>query len=379
MTTKRKQTPTKATGSGGAATVEVPTASMRLACAGAVKLSGDPAATGAEADGAQVKASGFRMEPALKGHIPGHWYYGELHVELTGIETPRQVPALHEHMSDRRVGFTTKLSIDPKVGLIAEGTLLDNPQADEIRRDAQAGFPWEASVHLQALAIEEVGRGVTAKVNGADVVGPATIFRKSRLREVSFVTIGYDPETSAQAFSGSAAKVAVPVTRNGTTMDETETTTPPPVTAAAPAPADPVADERKRVAAILSAALPEQGELAQKMIADGTPLADALLAINADMRQRIGQSRAPETAAAFEAGDTALAASGRGTGNDPAVSLGAMPEKADPALWARWQKDAKLRAEYVDDFSVFAAYERTRTAGRLVQLDPQRAEASIIR
>lgn len=364
-------------------TLEFPSHAMQIGRGHVAFAEAAPDAAAGDGASVQTAERSFAMSPALAGFVPGHWMWGDLHIELSGISMPRQVPALFEHSADRRVGFTTELSIVDGVGLVARGTMLENALADEIRRDAASGYPWEASVRLHASSIEEVAAGVKSSVNGAEVVGPVTIFRQSRLREVSFAAIGYDPETQVQAFSAGGATVAVPVIR---TTQGQPMSNPIPAAAAALSHqaaaelADPVSAERARAAAILAAVIPAQGALAQKLIADGVELSDALSQINVDLRARM-QSAQPAAAsaavAAFESGDASLA-SGSGTTDDAAL-LSGMPAGADPEVWLAWRKAAtKDREAFSEDFQLFAAYGRAQRQGRIVQLDAARAERSII-
>ncbi|MFZ1574351.1 MAG: hypothetical protein WAT36_03760, partial [Chromatiaceae bacterium] len=49
--------------------------------------------------------------------------------------------------------------------------------------------------------VEEVQAGVAISVNGRDFTGPLTVFRQTRVRELSFTPTGYDHRTSARVLS----------------------------------------------------------------------------------------------------------------------------------------------------------------------------------
>src|SRR6185503_15427099 len=111
------------------------------------------------------------------------------------------------------------------------------------------GFPWQASVGIDQGSVESVKEGTEVEVNGQKLRGPGTVFRKSTLREASFVALGADPKTSAEAFAANSDADAViaaftfdPKEAQMATEPKTETapaTTPPtaPAAPAAPAPA----------------------------------------------------------------------------------------------------------------------------------------------
>jgi len=58
------------------------------------------------------------------------------------------------------------------------------------------GFPWEASIGLEATEIEEVAEGDTVELNGRTFDGPLVVARKFTLKESSFVPFGADSATS---------------------------------------------------------------------------------------------------------------------------------------------------------------------------------------
>ena len=78
-----------------------------------------------------------------------------------------KIPALLEHVRDWRVGVITEAVADDN-GLHETGSFLSNERAQSIRADADDGFPWQASVGVEAHRIEQLKEGETAKVNGTD-------------------------------------------------------------------------------------------------------------------------------------------------------------------------------------------------------------------
>ena len=367
---------------------EVPRAACSLGAmeASTVQFSEAPAGQGAEGAQGDAEPGGhrFTMEPALFGHIPGHWFWGELHVDLEGLELPSQVPALFQHDHERRVGFTDRLELVEGVGVVAEGPMLRNAHADQIRMDASQGYPWQASPHLTPLSIEDVQAGATVEVNGQQVPGPATVFRRSRLREVSFVAIGADPNTKAGAFQDQGT-VHVPTTRRVETMTKKTDGAAPAQgapaggndvqAAAGAATPDAAATERTRVSAILADALPEQRELAQRLITEGVELADARQQLLADLRERFSASRAPQAPGTQPGQDeTSLATPPAPRGAPTAdTTLGARPQGMSDDAWAAW---CSMSAEdrtgiYFDDPTLFEGYAKARKDGRLRAMTPE--------
>ncbi len=83
-------------------------------------------------------------------------------------------------------------------------------------------MPWQMSVGIFPDAIEEVQAGSSTTVNGRAVAGRVHVFRKSRVREASFVAVGADSMTSAHVFGGAEAARRVPLidSAGGRTMPE---------------------------------------------------------------------------------------------------------------------------------------------------------------
>lgn len=118
-------------------------------------------------------------------------------IDLAGIEYREVMPALRQHQPDRIVGMTDGGHVDAQ-GLHLTGVFLtETEDSREVLALADAGFPWQASIGVSGLEVTELAAGATAEVNGRIVTGPVDIWRKSAVREISFVALGADPETSA--------------------------------------------------------------------------------------------------------------------------------------------------------------------------------------
>lgn len=139
--------------------------------------------------------------------IRNHYYWGNVVFDLASTTAPARLPILIEHDRAQRAGFGA-LAIGNEIRI--SGTLLDNPSGNAIAAEADAGFPWEMSVHIEPGSIEEVGAGTEVTVNGRALTGPLTVFRNSRIRETSFTPTGADPNTSARVFN-TADTLEIPV------------------------------------------------------------------------------------------------------------------------------------------------------------------------
>lgn len=318
-----------------------------------------PAEADAGGDG-KPKQRTFSMV-ANTGKVLRHPWYGNLGIDLQGIHFSQQLPALLDHMTNQRVGYTTKVELT-KAGLTAAGVMLGNEHAQTVLADAGEGFPWQASVRLEPIRVEMLEAGQKAKVNGQEILGPAQIMRESTLREVTFCTLGADDQTTAAALadSGDALEAVFfsAITKEPETMNPTElaaavlalsavqlSTMHP--DAAKQLRAEGAELERARVAAILGAADSEQAELAQQLVAEGVELTAALAKLGADLREKV---KAIRLAAAAE-GRQARTALGGGNGG----------EEGNGGAGGASAADVELRASFPEGEKgdkLFAAYKR---------------------
>lgn len=132
--------------------------------------------------------------------ITRHWYWGQVAFDLASTSAPAVVPVLVEHDRGQRAGFASLSITDQRIE-IADGTLMATQLGQSIYDESKAGFPWQLSVDIHPASIEEVQPGQTVTVNGRELTGPASIFRNSIIREVSFTPTGADPGTEATAMS----------------------------------------------------------------------------------------------------------------------------------------------------------------------------------
>jgi hypothetical protein len=153
-------------------------------------------------DGARVRT--FRCLFATGQRIPQHGWYPNVYVDLEGmvVDSQRQ-PVLLDH--ETPIGFTTSIA-RTSAGMVAEGVLCaDHPEAERVARMADQGFPWRCSAGLPPDQVLEIPAGQMASVNGTEVEGPATLWMRPRLDEISFLATPADRGTVAEVFSGRPA------------------------------------------------------------------------------------------------------------------------------------------------------------------------------
>lgn len=139
-------------------------------------------------------------------------------VDLQGVSaagTP--LPILRDHDTAQRVGHG-ELEVDLTARrLVVSGVVSGaGDAAREVRQEAAAGMPWQASIGARIVAREFVPRGSSAVVNGRRFAGPVIVARRSTVFEVSWVVLGADPSTSSRI----AATSAIATKGQPMTLDE---------------------------------------------------------------------------------------------------------------------------------------------------------------
>jgi len=119
-------------------------------------------------------------------------------VDLETLQTPRTIPLLRSHDSERIVGHGVPTITGPNRLDISGVISASNQDAEQVIDLAKGGFPWQASVGVDVVAKPQfIADGEAATVNGQKVNGPAYVVRGGELYEVSLVTLGADRSTSA--------------------------------------------------------------------------------------------------------------------------------------------------------------------------------------
>jgi hypothetical protein len=133
--------------------------------------------------------------------IKKHWYWGDVVFDLHSMSVPSKLPALIDHDRGARCGYVLEHDISENAGLTVKGNLLSNTHGAAVAAESDEGFPWQMSVHIEPGSVEEVMSGSSVTVNGRSFAGPITVFRNSKIAEVSFTATGWDSNTSAAAMS----------------------------------------------------------------------------------------------------------------------------------------------------------------------------------
>ena len=160
--------------------------------------------TGGQENPAALEASG---EPALPQFTLIAYTGGQVQtreiplpivVDLSGINIPSQkIPVRMEHQSTQGIGHTVKIAVAGNE-LIAEGVISrDTAWARDVLHSAKNGFPWQISMGGPIQEAEHIPAGQKIIVNGRTFEGELYIVRQMTLKEVSFVDLGADPNTTA--------------------------------------------------------------------------------------------------------------------------------------------------------------------------------------
>lgn len=131
------------------------------------------------------------------GAVIDHGFWKKFVIDIDGIHTPQgKMPALREHDRLRPAGVID----DVKKGRTfnAGGYFLKNADGHQLSKLIAEGFPFQSSIGVWFEEIEQIEEDETALVNGGLFEGPGVIARKSFVREVSFVTLGADSQTSVK-------------------------------------------------------------------------------------------------------------------------------------------------------------------------------------
>jgi len=117
------------------------------------------------------------------------------------IETPLGV--LSEHNPIARAGVLESAQVINNE-LRIEGRFLDSTIGASIRRDMEAGFPFQASLGFDGDA-RRLGENETAVVNGRSVRGPLLILGPSVVRELTLTAVAADPAATVSVAASRGA------------------------------------------------------------------------------------------------------------------------------------------------------------------------------
>jgi len=144
------------------------------------------------------QATGFLIE-AYTGAVVDRWW-GKLAIDVSGIFARQQIPIFLNHDPDKIVGFSSNTRKDKS--LWVEGRFSAVTEESKRAKDLAAeGFPWQASIGVQAKKVTGLEAGASMMVNGVEVHGPAEVWLESEVFETSFVPVGADGNTGIHTFS----------------------------------------------------------------------------------------------------------------------------------------------------------------------------------
>ena len=137
--------------------------------------------------------------------IKGHWYWGDLAIDLAGIRfSAGKFPILENHDTSRKIAFHKGKpdTSEGKLELVPEKTVLvDTEFANEFIKLSSEGFPYQASIYAKPTEIQRLMKDETTEVNGFTLRGPGTVWRKCDFKEASVCVFGWDSSTKSSAFS----------------------------------------------------------------------------------------------------------------------------------------------------------------------------------
>lgn len=151
----------------------------------------------ADAPEGEPKPRTFSIKGYTGAPMEVEGFYHPIVLEMSGLQPASQtIPAFRQHDPNRIVGQTTSI----KVGEVAEfeGNFTgDSEDTRQIIGHAKDGFKWQASVGASIDRREFLDAGKSMTVNGRTVNGPMLIVRAGTIKEISFVPLGADGQTSA--------------------------------------------------------------------------------------------------------------------------------------------------------------------------------------
>lgn len=135
-------------------------------------------------------------------------WFGDIMIDIPGIQTKEKMPILREHFRDRVVGYGDAWKED---NFYISGKFSNSTQdAKEVMALADEGYPWQASISVRPTKVERLeDKKIKAMVNGSQVEGPLEIWRESKVGEVSFVSLGADDNTAAITMSDEKFSVEI--------------------------------------------------------------------------------------------------------------------------------------------------------------------------
>jgi phage major head subunit gpT-like protein len=148
----------------------------------------------------QPVAPTFSLVGYTGAAIKQFWSRNPLVVDLAGMDTGSGVlPILYGHDAslDSVLGQSSTTINDGKQLVLAGDLFGASATSEQVLNLARRGMKFQASIGADINRIENISAGEKVNVNGREFAGPISVVRSSKLREVSIVLMGADPDTSA--------------------------------------------------------------------------------------------------------------------------------------------------------------------------------------
>lgn len=156
-------------------------------------------------DASAPKKRTFEIIAYTGGPLEQGWWDSPVIVDLAGIDVgDGRLPILDGHIAipDMVVGQSESAKVEGNQ-FVLRGVMIDvNDAAKKIINLADSGLSWQASIGARCLQKDFIAEGNSVLVNGRNFDGPVYVSRKTLIREVSFVVIGADLDTSVLVASG---------------------------------------------------------------------------------------------------------------------------------------------------------------------------------
>ena len=176
-------------------------------------------------DGMPLQPKKFAIEAYTGSAIRQGWSAEPIVIDLAGMKYNQKIPIVmgHEYTLGSILGQATSVRAE-NGRLYVEGEILaDSDLARQVTALAEKGFAWQASVGADVMRHQKVAAGESVTVNGQTFIGPVRIVKASKLREVSFVTLGADDATSARIAAEEAEELLMAESANETPAEVNET------------------------------------------------------------------------------------------------------------------------------------------------------------
>lgn len=141
----------------------------------------------------------FSMTAYTGGKMRVAGYYYPVVVNLANAKAAGTVAILKDHDAGRVVGHADGVDVVISAQRIKASGVISGtgPHAAEVVATSKNKFPWQASIGGSPAEVHFIDRGEKQTVNGRVVEGPCYRLDGVTIREISFVALGADGNTSA--------------------------------------------------------------------------------------------------------------------------------------------------------------------------------------